>query len=727
MSRADDRRFKEIEDSISAGNKTFGLFLLGALIWWIGNLFPYNLSERANKSLDIRLSELSERAARAESSCEGAIAQYANVRADALIPELAGTDQTSRCLALIGRPARALTFATVAAPRSQSGAFQDAELKARQRELSEQIKRELSGLRLGQSLTHVYKEIDEAAKNNNACNLSDWRDNHFKKCTEYRKALSDYVDDWSKQGSLDVAGLKINNIHPRWHPLVLSLILAIGALWIGLKRLRIYSLLDQYIVGQEAQAAAAANAALPNASTLASLASPPILLALPWWMGPVPKWSYASGRTLEGWLVSASEYKRAIANAAFNITVLLAMFISGLFVQRVLSKYAECDTAPRRFVQPACAAMSSNAKDLADFGSRSFGLWGEVFIDLFLITLLVIAAVGALWFVVQPGRAVAQGKALHRRAVVRSGASLAGILALALVAPVLLSPASIFTPLQRLRVVRRPRFRREIRYATRPDPSGWYVRDKSTRRKIGHFVKPPFDRQRAVKRGPARLARAAEIIAGRIKGAGKLRRSTVLVKLPDDMLPALRRPATGATNPTQTGGQVPEPRLNTRFYSEGVEAAALENWRANRKDRAIAILRIGLTYAEGQSPLNVRLYDLLAIMLLRSGRQQEIASLRPAIERERDLISRRLARLDRDVNVRLPEKRQSASEITRQVRVSAEKRSGKLQARKMARERPKLETQRELLNKRLTVWADADSKWTKKWREPSRKWNGVDI
>jgi hypothetical protein len=165
-------------------------------------------------------------------------------------------------------------------------------------------------------------------------------------------------------------------------------------------------------------------------------------------------------------------------------------------------------------------------------------------------------------------------------------------------------------------------------------------------------------RLRAQKEPQKRIA----IAAGRIRGAGTLT-VTALKPLQPENLPKL--------------GTVGS-RINTTCYSEGIEAAAIDAWNAGNKNAAIAILRVGVTYAGlGRRP-NIRLYDLLAGLLVRSGQTSE------------------LTQLGAELNALLGRSRVDSRGDER-------------------------------IKSRQKAWAAADGKWQAKWKNPTHKWNGIDM
>jgi hypothetical protein len=153
-------------------------------------------------------------------------------------------------------------------------------------------------------------------------------------------------------------------------------------------------------------------------------------------------------------------------------------------------------------------------------------------------------------------------------------------------------------------------------------------------------------------------------------------------------------------------------------YSEGTESIAVENWTGDDKDLAITTLRLGLIDFghSGDGGFNVRLYDLLAGMLVRAGRQNELSALFPGLEKELDDIRLRLSSMSDSLAA------DCAVSVT-----NSKKREVRWREEEELLEVHKLQTYRLSLELRLRKWADADSKWNGSWRSDSRKWDGLDI
>jgi hypothetical protein len=251
-----------------------------------------------------------------------------------------------------------------------------------------------------------------------------------------------------------------------------------------------------------------------------------------------------------------------------------------------------------------------------------------------------------------------------------------------------------------------PRHKRPVRYARADQPPGWYWHSKQSAEgqpvRIGHFVKPAFSFQHTTKLAAPRLAHATTFDAGRIKGAGKLDVSK-LAPLPLSEIPSF-----------EPGGD----RLNARNYSEGVEAVALASWRSGDRDAAIRILRTGLTYAHTRTPLDIRLYDLCAGLLVRAGRDREVADLLDPVRSEMERVSSlQPQETDGGGGPQCPEDDPDLTSPKRHVRVAAQK---KLRACKGT------STYGKNLKLRLERWT-TESKWKDRWRQGALKWNGLDI
>jgi hypothetical protein len=259
--------------------------------------------------------------------------------------------------------------------------------------------------------------------------------------------------------------------------------------------------------------------------------------------------------------------------------------------------------------------------------------------------------------------------------------------------------------------------RRRNKYSLSSAPPGWY-KNKTTRGYIGHYVRaeyrasgqprPERSRQhskmrlaweeallsgklgtaRARRRAARRLrferysrrsrkeTRAPELAGWSYRGAGTLK-SDKLVSLPLKEIPPLR-------------SRLQPSRLNLSFYSQGIESLTLEQWQAGKANEALELLLTGSSYVRAGGFKNLRLYDLWAGLLVRSG---HIADLRERISELRD----------------------ATDQLRRQSSVQ--------QTAKMDRE---TEIQLQRLESRIKRWSDPG--WAQKW-QPSqlRKWNGLEL
>jgi hypothetical protein len=252
---------------------------------------------------------------------------------------------------------------------------------------------------------------------------------------------------------------------------------------------------------------------------------------------------------------------------------------------------------------------------------------------------------------------------------------------------------------------------------------GWYRNIKATTASkslfwIGHYVKPSYAFQHRPKQtgdGRVRLRKPpkTKIVrqvdpgrrtrpnivkkpSGRISGAFGIKVGR-LIRLGHDELPKCEN--------------FSAPRLNLKYYSEGVETLALEHWRAGRWERAVDILRVGLTYAQQNESVNIRLYDLLAGFLVRAGRETEILLLQSDIMQRTETLTGKISSLNKML-------------ANKSVSPGISQRENALLEERLRQSNARLRH----LNSRLKSWTDDDGKWREKWRPGAkRKWAGIDI
>jgi hypothetical protein len=683
----DDRYLKEALDQITSGNNKFGLIFISALIWWLANLFPYNLSERTTRSLAARLDTLTALGSTADSTCSKAIDTYAGLRADAIL-QLAEA-----------RPGAQNDIQSCFFRLPTPGGF-GAELSSlRQKpsgpviDLDAYLKKDQGRVRLKQeiikSLRMTWGNRNTKQLSSIAAELKSGRDEckkvfeqqyleNFKECSAARSEFVSFVDNWTKEGNIDVVGLKINNINVRWHPMALMLIIATGIVWLGFQRRRFY-----YLINESLQRAY-------GNDRKHGVDQGSLLLKVPWWLLPVPDFRYRNGRTLRELLAAEGEYRRSLLTAGIILVILCAMFSSGINAQRLLSMNAELN------------ALSPNLKELGDFEHASLGLLGSTFVDVFFLSVLIFVPAGILWWVVPaaPARFGGTGVQITRRQSLRAVALIAASLAV----PLVVKPDALKS-IFRIRTRSNPYQKRRPRLATYPGAPGWYWNIKAEPQ-IGHFVKPEIVVKHRAKWWPPRLGFVVKHPAGRIKGGGKIDSKRLV-----------------AMQPREISSVIPnEKRLNANFYSEGIEQAALESWREGARADAIEILRVGLSYTSRQKDLDIRLYDLLAGLLVRERRDKELTSLMPAIEA-------RIARIERILND--PKAGINLDDRMRAKLVEeskSRKRSVRLSARHRIRAKQKLTGLKAAMEARLAAWSAAEGKWKAKWQSESKlKWNGLDI
>ncbi|HEY1542549.1 MAG TPA: hypothetical protein VGG01_09080 [Xanthobacteraceae bacterium] len=699
-----DRFLDEATRLIGDGNRTVTILLVGGIVWWLTNILPLaDISGFFNG----QNAALSSRAKAAEESCGRTIDRFVADR-------VAGS--YSACLAA---PDDAATRNRI---RQNAGLASAA--VARDPTLNRRM--------MKTTLDRIDILLNAAARRENcSTTVADWRSRFQSKCTADRAALTSQFNDQLKSSSLEVAGVKVDNIPTRFRAVMMLILVICAAALLALKRRRVFTFL--YLHFKETIA--------PG-----SPGSPPTYpahahyVAIPWWFWPVPRWTYGSGHCFRQLLADDDVIRRA-RSASFLVMIGLALlFFTCVVAQGQLSSLQLRDTW----------------RQLAGV-TDTYSVTGSEIIDLALDGALSALAIACFLLVIVPPRQQPAGRKpwASRRLFLRRGAGTVAVIAVAA-----LAVPGVF----RWRRVTRlgssarhrlgwrqdqPRFRsKKMKFATYAGPSGWYqhlskppaapsapsaFRARAVQAPvvamagapvapaphapprgpvlIAHFVKPAlvFVRNAVPKKARARVRKLKAVVvsleqpsapptrtgrkrlseketpdarllakkrlraqkepqkriaiaAGRIRGAGTLT-VTALKPLQPENLPKL--------------GTVGS-RINTTCYSEGIEAAAIDAWNAGNKNAAIAILRVGVTYAGlGRRP-NIRLYDLLAGLLVRSGQTSE------------------LTQLGAELNALLGRSRVDSRGDER-------------------------------IKSRQKAWAAADGKWQAKWKNPTHKWNGIDM
>jgi len=721
----DDSRFlEEARARISSGSTIFSLFLLASLVWWVANFFPFDLSERPSRALSARLEERAEKAAETAEACYKEIENYCDTRS--------GFSRTPRRIArkpedkqAVGSVLTCLGFDQ--GHRANIVEKNDTEKDQESKKTCTEIRRRRSN---SEASRFVEQELDRVVQGGKCDKstfsvFSTWRDTVVSSCQRKRQDLHAFVDDWTKEGSIEVIGLKISNIDVKWYPLALAVIFAAGGVWLGFLRRRVISLLDaQFQLAEQT-----------GTRSGEGLELKPALLSAPWWLWPLPDWRYASGRSFRDSTISPPGYRRMSAAAAAVLAVVAVMLAGALFAQNTLSM--------------AHGSMTPELLGFADLAGPT-GLTGNAFLDMLIVAILPISVVGLLgWLLpLRQRRAIESGPAQSRRDTLKWLLGSVGIVLGSAAAPALINPSSIL-PLFKLRLVNNPYFHKRKKtphtYLIAP---GWYWRKGRKGNTIGHFAKPVHARR------DLGIVPGAVVMEGGsvINGTFISTRNLSPMREPPPALPPSTQPSavvvSGQSNPPPQKQRLK--RLDLAHYSEGIETQALMHWRHGRRDAALDVLELGLSYvANGSSAqCNLRLCDLLAGLLVRSGKDAARAALWAQlitlVEREIGATVRNLHYLGSDLNdLRNPPIRHGAVDAVSTVEADA--RDGSLSPRtpKEKQERAQQKRQRkdarlarqikyefakiEMLRQRLTNWSESDGKWRKKWRAPSLRWNGLDI
>jgi hypothetical protein len=622
----------EVRRLTESGTKTSTLLFSAALIWWITNLFPFNFSERITIGTPTsRLGELTQKAESASITCNEAFHDFAmnlylhvSTRSNGVMVTCFAPETLSKF--------RGKTFNEIAETSRTTN--------------------------WAQNIRDTELDLAELAKVPGCqATIEEWRNNKLSKCIANRKEVLDFVADLSKQGNLDLLGLKISNIHPKWHPIVLVGLLASWAIWLGAYRRRIFALLHRHFSSSAAKRESAGDD---------SAGLDPVFLSPSWWLWPTPRWKYSDGRRFSELFAPAAEYRRLRLTTFIMVVITGAMFVSAVEEQTRVS---------------ALKRMTALGQALAELPRPSFALMENVSTDLFVLSFIFFGATAIFLWALPPKqrpRLNESGPSPSRREILVRGAIAAGFVSLAsMTVAGSVDPRGSRKYLgsvpHRIGLPGRPRFQRQKQIAVHPGPPGWYrnVRSATGDNREGavHFVKPAMYVERRI-RGRGWRGLFARVAAGRpekkykparIGGAGNID-VTKLRKLADDELLKQER------------------NLNPHYYSEGIEVVALDKWRAKDRKGAIEILKVVLGHARNQPRVNIRLYDLYAGLLVRSGgeRGEEFNSLLADIEKFLGMLGEENER-------------------------------------------------NRVLRERLERWREASGKWRKSWQAPAREWNGLDV
>jgi hypothetical protein len=591
MADVSDRFLTEARQQVESTKKAVWIVLSAALIWWWANLSPLSFAERAAGTPTSRLNELASFAKDAVKSCdEGTVRDYIRRRYAAARQEPGAECFALKRTGLESKSSRANDDVALTYGRGDWNIVLD------------RIKSDLDALSQSEKCS---KEIEG------------WRKKNLDACLFRREKLLGFVSELSRQGSLDVFGLKISNIHPKWHPFIFAFLVGAAAAFIAVQRRRIFLLFDLHFIIQGANRSHVMDRALQR----------PALLTLPWWFYPLPTWGYASGHTYKYLMTRPAEYLRARWALVGIATALAAMFVFALNEQNRIS------TLRLQTIEQAVAGLQKSSFTLV---AQSFGRGSGATPDLFLLALLCFTGLAVFLWISPPVRNRNKLPNSTRRSLLKASAYAATALVASTAVPLAFdakktanAATNIFFRVRGRRRHRRPRFR-----AYYGGSAGWYKnmsggsKIQSNSLWIGHFVKPALTVEKPQKTrewgrylhwSNNRLGKiTSHLPAGKIAGAGKLR-THLLSPLPDEDLPVF------TSN---------DSRLNLRFYSEGIEFAAIRKWQAGERDAALQILSMGVAYARRETPLNVRLYDLAAGLLTRSGRLEELTPLQHDLDQE---------------------------------------------------------------------------------------------
>jgi hypothetical protein len=711
-----DRLLPEIRDAIASGNKVSAAFLIGAFVWWAANLLPYDFSELGVTTPAAKLETLRKASKDASQKCEKLQRDFASTYAT-------GSDLVD------GRPCHlpmpALPVLVPLSAVDKVGPDGASEIEARRNEIYYRLVTGFRTIGPAASLARIEESI-QAGVRNSSCDFKRFAAlaESSRLCRDSRAELTKFNEQIAKQGSLDVAGIKVPNIHPRWHPLIMVLVIALAIGWLAAIRRRTFRLIAGLLATRDGGV---------NEADL-----PPLLMSIPWWLLPELSAPAPAGALSSKVLAPKAERKRAWLSLAVITCLIGLMFFSAIHTQRLLSTFDVVDVK-------------------AIYQLQTFGLSGSVPGDLMLLAGLLALAIVDFWMSAPPCAAEViseDAPSIARRRFAQGAVGVAFVAAFAATTSLVFARdrtvALAGKAAVKLRVPLSPRFRkRKARYLQSGAAPGWYRNPKRASNGkstwVAHFVQPAYSfthqRKPNVPKPRPRIRRRIKAImkyaglvrptnakkprvprhisrpAGRVKAALHMKVTQLVVAAPEDIATARERR---------------DKRLNAAAYSQGIEVLALTQWKSD-PERALQTLRAGLQYATSV-PLNVRLYDLTAGLLVRSGRTSELVTLGHELEdyarRLRGRIEsakQRLGGVDPPSKDAGRPRRVSSSSA----RPSAPEQSwseAKARGEKIRREIKRYEGELARIQMRIETWKKPNSPWAAKWASDNpRKWAGIDI
>lgn len=458
-------------------------------------------------------------------------------------------------------------------------------------------------------------------------------------CTTAAEELKRTIKEARETSELEFLSLKLKRVHPIYFPLFFCILLVGSALWIGSRRRALFLLLEEYL------SQSISNNSLNTSSSSDHNATRVVLQTVPWWLWP---WPSRIPRKLgfDQELFRDRDLKSARFAALLVAGAMMFGVAGALIVQQALS-------SPR--------TIQYDGKPLT--AGLELSVTGIYLVDLILIGISFSLSV-VLYLGLESVHRPSDQPSLHSRREVLHRISFIslGVISGAVLGPLLGDRSAVVGVLRRewnSYTLFRPRRRQKRKLSIAPR-AGWFLslgkyRSGARRRPrqmnahevpILHYAMgaeeftrnnvwpPKRKRHRKEKSGKA----ATNVVRSWSRFA---RESRQTIKRQAGVIQGV-----GPTyQPTWKSVEFASSayRLNKAFYSTGLEAEALMLWIQGYKTKALDVLKIGLDQIDKQhsARINIRLYDLFAGLLVRSGRIQELDELAKRLEARKQSVHNR--------------------------------------------------------------------------------------
>jgi hypothetical protein len=297
---------------VSSVTKPLIALAAGGLIWWFSYILPVTDPSMIWKSHRDKLYDVAEETITA---CRRAIRNYGNSR---ISGPLASCFPTSKPASDTSHTSQAPS-ASMDRPNVSAATESLVAISISRDHLSLQNEDIKTNMEL------IDQSLTRAAKKPGCSELVDgWRDQYYDSCTRLHSKLTDLVRQKAQNGNLEISAIKLNNIPVRWHTWIFAMLIFAGCCYLAVKRNRVLVLLDIYIYSK-----------VKNDSGGETIEI--IFRRLPWWIVPLPTWTYGGTLSIRSAIAADASVRRAHAVLVLVLLAVLCLFTMALTAQFYLS------------------------------------------------------------------------------------------------------------------------------------------------------------------------------------------------------------------------------------------------------------------------------------------------------------------------------------------------------------------------------------------------------